>query len=47
VAFLATTVADVAGRWRLVGDCRLLREKWAVVDALAKMMLDYRKKAVW
>jgi hypothetical protein len=44
VTFLATTVADVAGRRRLVRDCRLLREEWAVVDSLTDMMLVYGRK---
>jgi hypothetical protein len=39
VTFLATTVADVAGWWRLVRDCCLLGEKWSVVDTLTIVML--------
>jgi hypothetical protein len=47
VTFLATAVADVAGRWRLIRDSRLLREERSVVDSLTSIMLVYRKKVVW
>jgi hypothetical protein len=46
VAFFATTVADVAGWWRLVRDCRLLGEERTVVDALANTMSVYWKRVV-
>lgn len=44
VTLLATTVADVAWWWRLVRDCGLLGEEWAVVDTLAVMLLVYRQR---
>lgn len=38
VTFLATSVADVSRRWRLVRDCCLLGEERAVVDTFAIML---------
>jgi len=44
VTLLATTVADVAWWWRLVRDCGLFGEEWAVVDTLTVMLLVYRQR---
>jgi hypothetical protein len=38
VTLLSTAVANVTGRRRLVWDCRLLGEEWAVVDTLAILL---------
>jgi hypothetical protein len=46
VTFLATAMADVAGWWRLVRDCCLLREKWTVVDTLTTRLSVYTRNSV-